>query len=194
MMEQEPRDAQWQQEIREVLSRMREWRAAHPHATFVEIEAAVDERLDGLRARTVEEAAQASRAARLWELPAAERPRCPACGQVLVDRSRSRRTRTVRGNRQVHLERSYGVCPACGVWRALTCSDRWSSGWPQIRTQLRAARSGARGGGFVADHQQRHARRSHRCGIQHRVGRPPHLERALRRRTMLSELRLSTAS
>jgi hypothetical protein len=119
MMEQMPRDAsrdeRWEQEIVEVLSGMREWRAAHPHATFVEIEAAVDERLASLRARMVEEAAQASRAAQLRALPAEERPRCPDCGQVLVDRGRARRTLTVRGNRQVHLERSYGVCPACGV-------------------------------------------------------------------------------
>jgi YgiT-type zinc finger domain-containing protein len=115
MMDQEPRDSQWEAEIMEVLTGMREWRAAHPHATFVEIEAAIDERLDGLRARMVEEAAQASRVARLRELPAEERPRCPDCGQGLVERSRARRTLTVRGNRQIHLERSYGVCPACGV-------------------------------------------------------------------------------
>ena len=114
-MEREPRDTQWEQEILEVLTGLREWRAAHPQATLAEIEAAVDDRLDAVRARLVEEAAQASRAASLREVPEAERPRCPDCGQALVERSRARRTLTVRGNRQLHLERSYGVCPACGV-------------------------------------------------------------------------------
>jgi YgiT-type zinc finger domain-containing protein len=108
-------DPEWERLVMEVLTGMREWRVAHPRATLVEIEAAVDERLDGLRARMVEDAALASRAARLRELPEAERPRCPECGQFLVERGRPTRTLTVRGNRQIHLERSYGVCPACGA-------------------------------------------------------------------------------
>jgi RNase P subunit RPR2 len=114
-MDREPPDAQWEPEIMAMLTGLREWRAAHPHATFAEIEAAVDDRLDELRARMVEEAAQASRAASLREVPEAERPRCPDCGQTLVERNRARRTLTVRGNRPIHLERSYGVCPACGA-------------------------------------------------------------------------------
>jgi YgiT-type zinc finger domain-containing protein len=108
-------NAQWEQLVTEVLTGMQEWRVAHPHATLAEIEAAVDERLDGLRARMVEDAAVASRAAQLRELPEAERPRCPDCEQLLVERGRPTRTLTVRGNRQIHLERSYTVCPACGA-------------------------------------------------------------------------------
>ncbi len=42
---------------------MREWRLEHPKATFREIEAAVDEKLGGMRARLLEDLALASRAA-----------------------------------------------------------------------------------------------------------------------------------
>jgi hypothetical protein len=94
---------------------MQDWRTAHPRASFAEIEAAVDERLARVRARMLEEAALASRAADVGALPVAERPRCPDCGQAVVDRGRHTRTLTVSGNQPVCLERSYAVCPACGA-------------------------------------------------------------------------------
>ena len=47
----------------EVLTGVRDWRTAHPRATFAEIEAAVEERLSGLRAQLLQDVALASAAA-----------------------------------------------------------------------------------------------------------------------------------
>ena len=114
-MEADRSGAQWEAMIQEVISGLRDWRAAHPHATFAEIEAAVDERLDRVRARMVEDSALASRAAELSGRSAAERPRWPECGELLEARGQHERTLTVRGNQPVRLKRSYAVCPTCGV-------------------------------------------------------------------------------
>jgi YgiT-type zinc finger domain-containing protein len=108
-------EAHWQELIEDVLTGMQDWRTAHPQASFAEIESAVDERLAGVRARMLEAAALASRAADVGALAEAERPRCPECGQPLVERGRHTRTLTAAGDQAVHLERSYAVCPSCGT-------------------------------------------------------------------------------
>jgi YgiT-type zinc finger domain-containing protein len=105
----------WRELSEEVLTGMQDWRAAHPRATFAAIEAAVEEQLDRLRARLLEDAALASAAADVAALPDGARPRCPDCGQALAPRGQQKRTLTVRGDRAVQLERSYTVCPACGA-------------------------------------------------------------------------------
>ena len=104
----------WRALSEEVLLGMQDWRAAHPRATFAEIEAEVETQLARLRARMLEDAALASRATDLTAQPAAERPPCPACGQALQPRGQQTRTLTVRGDRDVQLRRSYAVCSACG--------------------------------------------------------------------------------
>jgi YgiT-type zinc finger domain-containing protein len=109
------RAARWRLLSEEVLSGMADWRAAHPQATFAEIEAEVEAQLARLRVRLLEDAALASRAADLAAQPASERPPCPACGQSLEPRGRQTRTVTVRGDQAVHLRRSYAVCSACGA-------------------------------------------------------------------------------
>jgi YgiT-type zinc finger domain-containing protein len=108
-------DERWRELIEDATSGLREWRAAHPRATFREIEAALDERLDRARARMLEEAAQASPAARWAGRPAAERPRCPECGGALEARGERTRAVTVQGDQTVRLRRGYGVCPGCGA-------------------------------------------------------------------------------
>jgi ribosomal protein S27AE len=108
-------DAQWQGQMDEVLSGMREWRTAHPRATFAEIELAVDERLNRLRARMLEDAARSSRLANLEQVVGEERPRCRHCGTPLQARGSGERTLLVQGDQQVRLERSYAACPACGT-------------------------------------------------------------------------------
>jgi len=113
-MERDALEARWHALIEEVVSGMRDWRTAHPRATFREIEAAINERLDRLRARMLEEAALASRATDLAGLARAERPACPECGQPLEARGQHERTVTVQGDQQVRLRRSYAVCPSCG--------------------------------------------------------------------------------
>jgi len=107
-------EARVQREVVEILSGLADWRAAHPRATFAELEAAVDERFDAARARVLEDLALASRAADLSGQPAAERARCPSCGGRLQPQGKKRRTVVVQGGRGVRLERDDAVCPACG--------------------------------------------------------------------------------
>jgi RNase P subunit RPR2 len=107
----------WRAVSEDVLTGMQEWRAAHPRATFAEIEAEVEAQLSRLRARLLEDAALASRAADVVAPDGAERSACPACGQPLQARGPQTRTVTVRGGQAVHLTRRYAVCPACGTGR-----------------------------------------------------------------------------
>ena len=106
--------ATWPALMADVLSGMREWRTAHPTATFAEIEAAVDERLSGVRARMLQDAALATAATGLPAAPAATRPRCPGCGEALAARGGQTRTVQVRGGQSVRLHRSYASCATCG--------------------------------------------------------------------------------
>ena len=69
-------EARWVEQAAELLSGFREWRGRHPTAALTEIEAALDERQDGLDARMVADAAPASAAADLRASPT--RPPCPA--------------------------------------------------------------------------------------------------------------------
>ena len=93
---------------------MADWRAAHPKATFSEIEAALDERLNRVRARVLADLALASRAADLQGASAEERPRCARCGTVLQARGQSERGVVTQGGAEVRLVRSYATCPRCG--------------------------------------------------------------------------------
>src|SRR5579862_7502971 len=95
--------AQWQALTEEVLSGMRDWRTAHPKATFAEIEAAVDERLARMRARMLEAAALASAATDVSGSAAGERLTCPHCGQALMARGQRERTLRVPGKQTVAL-------------------------------------------------------------------------------------------
>ena len=56
-------DREWEQQAEEVLSGMKEWRIQHPRVTLNEMETALDERLNRMRARMLEDMALASRAA-----------------------------------------------------------------------------------------------------------------------------------
>jgi YgiT-type zinc finger domain-containing protein len=98
----------------QVLSGMRDWRAQHPHASLREIETALDERLARMRARLLQDVAQASPAADWSHARVADRPTCPSCGERLQPRGkRTRRLKTL-GGQQLTLQRTSGVCPACG--------------------------------------------------------------------------------
>lgn len=87
------------------------WRQAHPTATWVEIEAAVEAQLGPLRAALLRDTALASAAADL----SGERPVCPDCGARM--QSAGARSRRLRGEQDVPLalERTYARCPACGT-------------------------------------------------------------------------------
>ncbi len=103
----------WPTMMAEVVSGMREWRTAHPTATFAEIEAALDERLSRVRAQMLADAALATAAADLATATPRERPRCPGCGERLVARGQHTRVVQVQGGHAVPLRRSYASCPTC---------------------------------------------------------------------------------
>ena len=123
-MASESGDVEWRALTEDVLTGMREWRSAHPKASFADLEAAVEERLGRLRVRMLEDAAlrgageaEAEAEARTPSRVLGE-ARCPDCGATagrLGGRGRKPRTITVTGNQSVRLERGYGVCSACGV-------------------------------------------------------------------------------
>lgn len=98
----------WSELADEAFIGMAEWRVQHPKATFREIEAAVDERLAGVRSRMLQDAALASAAAEL------EDSKCPECGGELRNGGKHSRSLLSNHNKKVTLERRYGVCPECG--------------------------------------------------------------------------------
>ena len=104
----------WSRDAASVWTGMADWRAAHPKATFSEIEAALDERLNQVRARVLADLALASTAADLQVVRAEERPRCERCGTMLQARGQSERGVVTQGGAEVRLRRSYATCPACG--------------------------------------------------------------------------------
>lgn len=107
-------EARWAGDAASVWSGMADWRAAHPQATFSEIEEALDERLNQLRARLLADLALASTAADVQGATAEERPRCGRCGAVMQARGQSRRGLVTQGGAEVRLQRSYATCPTCG--------------------------------------------------------------------------------
>ena len=104
----------WQADAAEVWTGLADWRAAHPRATFDEIEAELDGRLNRVRARVLADLALASAAADVQAASRAERPRCAGCGVVLQARGASERTLLTQGGVEVRLARSYATCPRCG--------------------------------------------------------------------------------
>ena len=107
-------EARWAGDAESVWSGMADWRAAHPRATFSEIEEAVDERLSQLRARLLADLALASTAADVSAATGEDRPRCARCGVVMQARGPSERKLLTQGGAAVRLQRSYAACPQCG--------------------------------------------------------------------------------
>jgi YgiT-type zinc finger domain-containing protein len=112
-MSQRIETAEWERLALEALSGLAGWRAAHPSATLAEIEAETDRRLAELRARMIQDTAQASRLAELG--PEVARPSCPSCGCELVKNGRRGRQLTTRHEQAIRLERVHLVCPQCGA-------------------------------------------------------------------------------
>jgi len=69
--------------LRDVLG-MTQWRKEHPHATWAEIEAAVDERIHQLRAQLIQDMVQMGESEEWKQKPEAERPRCAILSQAAV--------------------------------------------------------------------------------------------------------------
>jgi len=102
----------WQEKSEEVNQGMAEWRRVHPQATFREIEAEVDRRLDEFRAQMLSDTANLSARAE-WR-DGADGPECRHCGVKLEGKGKKKRWLQVRGGNEVEIEREYGVCPKCG--------------------------------------------------------------------------------
>jgi NADH pyrophosphatase NudC (nudix superfamily) len=109
-MDAEDLEKRWQQKSQEAFQTIAQWRQDHPKATMAEIETLIDQQLDEVRARIIEEVAQAQMSA-----PAvSEEAACPQCGEKMHHRgTRARRLQT-RGRQEVTLTRDYLSCPACG--------------------------------------------------------------------------------
>jgi YgiT-type zinc finger domain-containing protein len=91
----------------EVRSAMAQWRGTHPHATFAEIEQAVEEQIARIRVAMLEQV--------VADGPKQEEVICHACGSTMVRRSQSGREVTTQRDETVHLQRGYAVCPSCGT-------------------------------------------------------------------------------
>jgi hypothetical protein len=81
----EKTEQRWREVSEEVLSGRKEWRQAHPKATFREIEQAVQERLSRLEAQMLQDGALESEQ-RDWKANTEEAPRCSVCETQLSKR------------------------------------------------------------------------------------------------------------
>jgi len=97
-----------------MLTGMKEWRQQHPKATLREIEEAMDEHLNRLRAEMFEELIKISPQADWSQSQESERPRCEQCGNQLVSRGKRSRWLQTSGGQRVQIERNYGTCPQGG--------------------------------------------------------------------------------
>ncbi len=99
--------------LRDVLG-MTQWRKAHPKATWAEIEEAVDERINQLRAQLIQDVVQMGETEDWSQQPEEERPTCATCGKPLSARGEQTRWIQTTGGEAVKLTRMYGTCPQCG--------------------------------------------------------------------------------
>ena len=88
-----------------------QWREEHPKATWAEIEALIDERINHLRAQLIQDVVQMGVTEEWSEIPEAERPRCATCGKPLWARGKQTRWLQTNGGEAVKLTRTYGACP-----------------------------------------------------------------------------------
>ena len=105
-------EPEWQTLAAEAFAALKQWRSAHPRATWAQLEAAQTERLAGLVARMQADLALASAAADFRGGAVAARPSCPACGGTLVAVGQEVRRLTTAQDRPVVLERTRGRCSA----------------------------------------------------------------------------------
>jgi hypothetical protein len=94
---------------------MSQWRKEHPQATWAEIEAAVDEQINPLRAQLLEDLVGMGQGEDWSERPPEDRPTCATCGRPLWARGEQTRYIQTTGGEAVKLRRTYGTCPTCGV-------------------------------------------------------------------------------
>lgn len=101
-----------QEQGKDLMAGLAEWREKHPSATLREIEVALDERLFELRASLLSETVNQSQLAS-WET-GSQAVLCAKCGQKLEKKGKKKRKLQTQGGREIELEREYWVCPKCG--------------------------------------------------------------------------------
>ncbi len=111
-MENEQISQRWHQQSQEASHAIAQWRQVHPRATLAEIETAVDEQMNQMRARMIEEVAHTSPS--IQEEAQQDRQRCPQCGERMHARGKHQRRLQTQGGQQVTLHRQYQSCPRCG--------------------------------------------------------------------------------
>lgn len=117
-------DGRWSGLSRAALQQVKQWRLAHPQATLNEIEQALDAQLGQLRARLLEDLAQASDAAQLDEQTVAP-PRCQQCGEQLRGRGAHVRELATAHQQQLRLERTRRHLPTLRRW----AFPPWMKSW-----------------------------------------------------------------
>src|SRR5438067_2933082 len=68
-----------------------QWRKEHPKATWAEIEAAIDEQINQVRAQVIQDVVQVGESEEWSEIPEEERPRCARCSKPLWARGKQTR-------------------------------------------------------------------------------------------------------
>ncbi len=104
----------WQALFEAATIALKTWRAAHPEATFNDIEDNVDGELARLRAQLLQDLAQANPATDWRRRPKEKRPVCPDCGLPLQANGKQVRQLITDREQVVELRRQQGRCPGCG--------------------------------------------------------------------------------
>jgi hypothetical protein len=108
-------DQAWRTKSIEILTDVKEWRRAHPKATYVQIEDEVHRRMMQLEAQILQDAVQASESREWGKMSGKLAALCPTCAAPLQARGKHKRTLQGNGGQPVTLSRTYGTCPQCGV-------------------------------------------------------------------------------
>src|SRR5215472_3783408 len=93
----------WQQMSMEILTDVKEWRKAHPRATYVQIEDEVHKRLMQLEARLIENTVEQSPSREWGKGSEQEAALCPKCATPLQTRGKQKRTLQGNGGENVTL-------------------------------------------------------------------------------------------
>lgn len=103
---------EWLADAQSVIAQVSVFNRAHPHATFRQIEDAVEEALAGLRQDLISQSVAEHELADFRGT--AERPHCPQCGGTMQAIGQHRRGVTIRGGTEVDIKRTRGRCSGCG--------------------------------------------------------------------------------
>lgn len=106
-------DPQWQKQVNEITSGMKEWVEQNPKATLSEIERETMRRMAQLQARMLEDILRAKAAEQKENKTAGLI--CPECGAEMQQRGDQERHLQAQGGQDVVFERGYAVCPKCGA-------------------------------------------------------------------------------